>query len=101
MASKKKLKHNINQLVDLLITECLVYKLHVSELDMEEVVGLLNKLRVIRADFLSRANCPDAKSDRKLVKAYYRHLKDSLREKIGEVVKEMTYADEKTECLNK
>ena len=90
MASKKDLKQTINGLAGELFAECLFCRLYLPSVNSEEADKVLTKILEMQTDFLSRACRPDGKANQKLVKAYYRKLKENLRKRIDEIGNDIT-----------
>lgn len=90
MASKKKLKQSINDIAGDLFAECLFCRLYMPGVDPQQADILLTKILEMQADYLDRASRPDGKANPKLVKAYYKKLKESLLKRIGEIGEEIT-----------
>jgi hypothetical protein len=97
MASKKDLKQQINEIAGELFTECLFCKLYIPEVDNARVDRLMTSILDMQVEFLNRANRPDAASNRKLVKASYRKLKESLAKKVDELCDEIANLNQKKE----
>lgn len=90
MASKKDLKQSINGIAGELFAECLFCRLYMPGVDPEKADALLTKILEMQAEYLNRASRPDGKANQKLVKAYYKKLKESLRKKIEELSGEVS-----------
>jgi hypothetical protein len=98
MASKKDLKQHINKIAGELFTECLFCRLYIPEVDNERVNHLLSSILDMQVEFLNRVNSPSATSNKKLVKANYRKLKESLVKKVDEICDEMVNLNQKKEA---
>ncbi len=85
MASKKDLKQTINEAAGELFSECLFCRLYLPGTDPQKVDEILVKILDMQNDFLGRANCPDGKTNKKLVKTHYKKLKENLIKKINEI----------------
>lgn len=85
MASKKELKQSINEAAGELFSECLFCRLYIPNVDPRKADIILTKVLEMQNDFISRANRPDGKANKKLVKAYYKKLKENLIKKINEI----------------
>ncbi|MDR1120802.1 MAG: hypothetical protein LBM08_07770 [Dysgonamonadaceae bacterium] len=97
MASKKDLKQRINEIAGELFTECLFCKLYIPEVDNARVDRLIANILDMQVEFLNRANRPDAVANRKLVKASYRKLKESLAKKVDELCDEIVHLNQQKE----
>ncbi len=89
MASKKDLKQSINGIAGELFAECLFCRLYIPGVDPTKADDVLTKILDMQTEFLSRANRPDGKCNQKLVKAYYKKLKENLVKKIEEIAGEI------------
>ncbi len=95
MASKKQLKQNINGIAGELFAECLFCRLYIPGVDPEEADVVLTKILDMQVEFLNRAARPDGKSNEKLVKAYYKKLKENLVKKVDEIGSDIAHLSEK------
>ncbi len=81
MASRKELKKDIHSITFELISECLVYKHFHPDTPDEKIDSIIENIILHRNDYLSRANKPDGRNDRALVKKHYRSIISDIKDK--------------------
>lgn len=100
MASKRKLKKEIEAITNELFTECLFYKLYIPEMNDEKVVNLMSKIIQMEKEFMRRANNVDGKQNSAVVKNYYSKLKSDLVNKVNEIMSDMELLGQSPEFSN-
>ncbi|MCQ2336743.1 MAG: hypothetical protein MJ010_06160 [Paludibacteraceae bacterium] len=78
MASKRGLKKDLNYLYSDLMLDAFATFCNKEKKDEEKTAALLNKISDNYADFIKRVNCTDGKENKKIVKAYYKKLGESI-----------------------
>lgn len=89
MSSKRKLKKDINETIDLLYTDCIFYKTFVIDADAEAADKVMMSISEVQDEFLKRINANEGKQVDGRVKAYYRKLKADFKEEINKIAKEI------------
>lgn len=89
MAKRRDLKKNINYVAGELFSEVLVCKMLVPGVDKEKAEVLITRILDMQDDFLSRAQRPDGKDNKTLVREYYRKLYVDLRTQINAIANEI------------
>lgn len=87
MASVRELKKDINFLASELVTEAYVKQLLKEDVDNDKIAQVMVSAIEFRNELVKRANHPDGKDNRKLVKAYYQKLRKEMMEKFMEISK--------------
>lgn len=89
MAKRRILKKEIGYVAGDLFFEVLVCKLYIPGVDQEKADVLMAKVLDMQDDFTRRANCPDGKDNKALVKEYYRKLRTDLQAGINAIATEI------------
>lgn len=84
MASKRKLKKEIIELVTIIYEEAYLLSLLATDKASEELNKLMDDVMVFTDDSLRRVQHPDGKDEPRLVKAHYRKLREDLKAKVAE-----------------
>lgn len=89
MSSRRKLKKNINNVMDLLYTDCLFYKTFVIDADQEAADKVIVKIAEAQDDLLKRISVTEGKEVKGRVKAYYKKLRADIKDKTNAIAKEI------------
>lgn len=89
MATRRDLKKDISYVAGELFSEVLVCKMLVPGTDKEKADKLMTRILDMQDNFLSRAQRPDGKDNKVLVKEYYRKLYVDLRTEINAIANEI------------
>lgn len=89
MATRRDLKKDISYVAGELFSEVLVCKMLVPGTDKEKADKLMTRILDMQDNFLSRAQRPDGKDNKALVKEYYRKLYVDLRTEINAIANEI------------
>jgi hypothetical protein len=81
MASRKELKKSIHNISDELISECLTYRHYHPDVPEQKIDEIISLIITHRNEYLARANKPDGKDSRELVKKHYRAIFEDIRNK--------------------
>ena len=81
MASRRRLKKEINNICYDLISECLTFQHFHPTVHDEEIAGIIEDILKQREDYLSRINKPDGKDNPVLVKKHFRAITDDMLNK--------------------
>ncbi|MGM0376783.1 MAG: hypothetical protein ACQEQ0_08405 [Bacteroidota bacterium] len=89
MASIKDLKKEINAVTSDIITEAYVRKMLFDGVTEENFKNVVNKAVELRNNLIYKANHPDGKDDPKLVKTYFRKVREDMEAKFRELAEEV------------
>ena len=82
MASRRKLKKYVNQIVSELFLECLVNRLYVPNTDKEKADKLMGEILDMQNEFLSRISHTEPGN----TKGFYKKFHEDFDAKTGEIV---------------
>ncbi len=74
MAKVRNLKKDIDFITSEIIEECFFACLVHEDVKEEQVGALMKRVLALNEEYIRRANHPDGKADRKLIKKYYKQL---------------------------
>lgn len=81
MASVRNLKKDIDFLVSEIVADCQLYMfLHAKDKKVEQAWTIIEGAIDLRNQLYDRANHPDGKDDKKLVKKHYQSIRKDLLE---------------------
>ncbi len=89
MASIKRLKKGINNICSELFSECLFCRFYIPGVKPGKADEIIVELLKMQTDFIKRANCPDGKHNKKLVKSHYSKLRSDFLQKTEQIIKEL------------
>ena len=89
MAKRRILKKEISNVAGELFTEALVCKLYIPGVNQEQADVLLTRILDMQDDFIVRAGHPDGKDNKKLVRNYYRKLREELQKEVNAIADEI------------
>lgn len=89
MASRRILKKDISCVAGDLFWEALICKLYIPGVDKAKAEVIMSRVLDMQDDFIGRANRPDGKDNKVLVKEYYRKLKVDLLTEINAIASEI------------
>ncbi len=89
MASIKDLKKEINAVTSDIITEAYVRKMLFDGVGEEKFKEIVKKAVDVRNDLIAKVNNPDGKDDPKLIKSYFRKVREDMENKYRELVEEV------------
>ena len=81
MASVRRLKKDIDYLVSEVVADCYTFS-YFHPAKQAEAINIINEAIELRQELISRANNPDGKDNKKLVKAYYKAIWKELFDKV-------------------
>lgn len=88
MASRRKLKKAIKAISNELVAEIYILSFF-KEVKEEKLNEVVDKALVMNEEFVSRVNHVDGKNDSKVVRAYFKKLREDWTNAIQEIVKEV------------
>ncbi|WP_075591633.1 hypothetical protein [Labilibacter marinus] len=89
MANLRELKKDINYLASEIVTQGYLKLALMETVKEEALTPILVEAVEMRNEFIARANHPDGKNNRKLVKAYYKKLRADLMAKSLELLEKL------------
>ncbi|TAJ11835.1 hypothetical protein DMA11_15360 [Marinilabiliaceae bacterium JC017] len=92
MSSIRNLKKDINFLASELFTDCYVKQLLHEDADKEQIAKIMVEAVNFKAEFIARANHPDGKDNRKLVKAFFQNLRKDMYARFMELTDNLNKA---------
>lgn len=95
MSSRKNLKKAINNIAEELFFESLCYSCQVPKEDVAQTTDILSQINNMQNEFLKRVNSTDGKENPKVVKQYYKKLKDDLNESISRIISQLNRLNDK------
>lgn len=85
MASRRKLKKNVNVIIAELLTHCLVQEALNPQIDREKLDEVFRDLFTINSEYISRISHTEPGNAKK----YYRDFRDKFSNDISEVMSKM------------
>lgn len=89
MAKRRKLKKDIGYVAGDLFAETLFCKLYIPGVNKEKAEAVMARILDMQDDFIRRANHPDGKENKTLVKEYYRKLWVDLQTEVDAIATEI------------
>ncbi|MFV0417530.1 MAG: hypothetical protein ACK5KT_02200 [Dysgonomonas sp.] len=89
MSSKRKLKKNINETMDLLYIDCLFYKVFVVDADQDAADKVMKRILESQENLLKRVNVNEGKEVKGRVKAYFKKLRTDIKEEVNAIAKDI------------
>ncbi|WP_099463333.1 hypothetical protein [Parabacteroides provencensis] len=90
MAKRRILKKDISYVAGDLFTEALVCKLYIPGVNQEKADVVMARILDMQDEYVRRANRPDAKENKALVKEYYRKLRADLQLEVNAIATEIS-----------
>jgi len=87
MSSRRKLKKDIKEVMDLLLVDCLFYKMFVIDADQEAADKVMDQITQAREDLLKRVNVNEGKDVKGRVKSYYKKLETDIKSQADAIAK--------------
>ena len=89
MAKRRILKKSISYAAGDLFSEAIIAEQIIPDIDCEKVHLLMTRILDVEDDFVRRAGRPDGKDNPKLVKAYYKKLKEDINTEFTAIADEL------------
>jgi hypothetical protein len=89
MSSKRDLKKNIKNTMELLYVDCLFYKVFVVDADIEAADKVIAHIVETESDLLKRVSVNEGKEVKGRVKAYFKKLNTDLKDQANTIAKEI------------
>lgn len=89
MSSIKQLKKAINNLSDILFTECMFSRIYLKNANTQTVDKIIIKILEKQDEFLKRSKHTDGKNNPVLVKKYYKRLREDINQYKKEIITEI------------
>lgn len=93
MSSRRDLKKQIDESMELLYTDCVLYKIFTKNPNIEKADNLIAKIADVHIDLISRVNITEGRDVKNRVKAYYKKLKEDLKNRVDELGREIQNLD--------
>jgi hypothetical protein len=89
MSNRRDLKKLINASMNALYGDCFLYVAFVNKDNIKRAEELVDKIAATQAELLSRANASEGKEVKNRVKAYYKKLREDLKNSVNELGQEI------------
>lgn len=89
MSSRRKLKKNINETMDMLYIDCLFYKIFVVDADQDAADKVMKQILESQENLLKRVSVNEGKEVKGRVKAYYKKLRTDIKEQVNAIAKDI------------
>ena len=86
MASRRKLKKNVNYIIDELVTECVIQELINPKLDRQKLNDIFEDLFKMKMHYVSRISHTEPGNEKK----YYRDFRDKFSKDVSDVIARLT-----------
>lgn len=96
MAKKRILKKNISYIAGELFTDAMLCTVFVKDIDKDAVEAVMSRILEMEESFIARANHPDAKENKALVKEYYKKLLVDLETEANAIGQELEKLNKET-----
>lgn len=91
--SRKNLKKFINNSIEILINDCIFYKVFTEKPNVDKADALLLKIVDAHTDLITRISTSEGKDVKGRTKAYYNKIKSDLEALVNEFGKEIQQLD--------
>lgn len=89
MSSRRKLKKNINEIMEILYTDSVMYKVFVVNADVKAADKIIEEIAEKHLDLLKRVSADEGKQAKGRVKAYYKKLRADVVSQTNAIAKEI------------
>ncbi len=89
MSSRRKLKKNINEIMEILYTDCVMYKVFVVGADTAAADKIVEQIADKHLDLVTRVSASEGKKAKGRVKAFYKKLRADVVEQTNAIAKEI------------
>lgn len=89
MSSRRKLKKNIKETMELLYIDCLFYKMFVIDADKAAADKVMMRILETQEDLIKRVNVNEGKDVKGRVKSYFQKLNGEVKEQANAIAKEI------------
>lgn len=86
MASRRKLKKNVNGIIDELVTECIIQELINPQIDKQKLNEIFEQLFNIKIEYVSRISYTEPGN----AKNYYRNFREKFSGEISDVIAKLS-----------
>lgn len=93
MSSRRNLKKQIHESMELLYTDCVLYKVFMKDPDIAKADELISRIADVHSDLISRVNITEGKDVESRIKNYYKKLREDLKSRIDELGHEIQKLD--------
>lgn len=89
MSSRRKLKKDIIETMELLYIDCLFYKMFVIDADLEAADKVMHRIMETQKDLMKRVSVNEGKNVKGRVKSYYKKLNNDIKEQANAIAKDI------------
>lgn len=93
MSSRRNLKKQIHESMELLYTDCVLYKVFTRNPDIAKADELISRIADVHIDLISRVNITEGRDVESRIKNYYKKLKEDLKNRVDELGREIQKLD--------
>lgn len=90
MASKRRLKKDIDLLMSLVLNDCFYVLEYNPKVEKDAVMKLAGEVVMQHQEFRKRVNNPDTKGDSKKVKQYYNNLMEDVLDTVDKDLEKLS-----------
>ena len=96
MASRKKLKKEINNLCYEVVSDCFTYNLVHENANRDKVMKIITGASELRNELITRVGHPEEPGDSKKLKKHYSKIREDLRKGMDQAFKKLSALSQKT-----
>lgn len=89
MASRKDLKKTINASMDMMYVDCVLYKVFVKDANIAKADEVITLISEKQTELVNRLSASEGKEVKTRTKAYYKKLRNDLKEQVEALSKEI------------
>lgn len=86
MASRRKLKKNVNGIIDELVTECIIQELINPQIDKQKLNEIFEQLFNIKIEYVNRISHTEPGNAKK----YYRNFREKFSGEVSDVIAKLS-----------
>ncbi|NDV78189.1 hypothetical protein [Dysgonomonas sp. 511] len=90
MSSRRNLKKNINNVMEMLYIDCIFYKAFVVDADIEAANKVIAKIGEAHESLIKRVSATEGREAKGRVKAYFKKLNADFREQANTLAKDIS-----------
>lgn len=87
MSSRRKLKKNINEMMEMLYADCVMYKVFVVGSDADAADKVIEQISEKHVNLIKRVSANEGKEAKGRIKAYYKKLRADFVEQTNALAK--------------
>jgi len=93
MSSRKNLKKQINEVMNILYADCILYKVYTQNPDVEKADQIISQIAIVHDELLKRVSITEGKEAKGRVKAYYNKLMQDFKTNVDQIGQEIQKLD--------